>query len=59
LFVDVMAYVDAVSTPTELATRIAIFGTSYPASSIFVSFMQTALHKTMNGKGGLPGWKWL
>ena len=44
-------------TPAELATRIAIFGTSYPAANIFVSFMQAALHKGMEGKSGLAGWK--
>lgn len=46
-------------TPTELATRIAIFGTSYPGANIFVSFMQAALNKTMDGKAGLEGWQWL
>ena len=44
-------------TPKELATRLAIFGASYPASNIFVSSMQAALHKGMDGKGGLAGWK--
>ncbi|KAL7413814.1 major facilitator superfamily domain-containing protein [Mrakia frigida] len=46
-------------TPAELASRIAIFGTSYPAANIFVSFMQAALYKGMEGHAGLPGWKWL
>ncbi|CED85583.1 Permease of the major facilitator superfamily [Phaffia rhodozyma] len=46
-------------TPSELATRLAIFGTSYPAANIFVGFMQAALHSNMDGVGGLPGWKWL
>ncbi|KAJ6560974.1 major facilitator superfamily domain-containing protein [Mycena sp. CBHHK59/15] len=32
-------------TPDELAKRIAIFGTSYPAASIFTSFMQVGLYK--------------
>ena len=44
-------------TPAELATRLAIFGTSYPLSNIVVSSMQAALHKGMDGKGGLAGWK--
>ncbi|KAJ7501068.1 major facilitator superfamily domain-containing protein [Mycena galericulata] len=39
-------------TPDELANRIAIFGTSYPAASIFTSFMQG-----MNGTAGIPGWR--
>jgi len=47
------------STPSELATRIAIFGTSYPASSMFVSFMQVAIQETLDGRHGVPGWKWL
>lgn len=46
-------------TPRELATRIAIFGTSYPASQMFVSFMQVAIQSTLDGKAGVPGWKWL
>ncbi|KAH8806754.1 putative transporter [Flagelloscypha sp. PMI_526] len=43
----------------ELATRVAIFGTSYPASGIFVNFLQANLHKNMDGVQGLSGWRWL
>ncbi|CED85468.1 Permease of the major facilitator superfamily [Phaffia rhodozyma] len=46
-------------TPRELAARIAIFGTSYPAANMFVGFMQAALHTNMNGVAGLSGWRWL
>ncbi|KAL7413815.1 putative transporter [Mrakia frigida] len=46
-------------TPAELATRLAIFGSSYPAAQIFVGFMQVALHEGMEGHLGIPGWKWL
>jgi ACS family pantothenate transporter-like MFS transporter len=46
-------------TPSELATRVAIFGTSYPAANIFVGFLQTALHESMDGRHGLEGYQWL
>ncbi|RPA95038.1 MFS general substrate transporter [Choiromyces venosus 120613-1] len=42
--------------PSELARRVAIFGTSYPAANIFVGAMQAALHSSMDG---LSGWRWL
>ncbi|AFR98231.2 transmembrane transporter Liz1p [Cryptococcus neoformans C23] len=46
-------------TPSELATRIALFGTSYPAASMFVSFMQVSIQSTLNGAHGISGWRWL
>ena len=46
-------------TPRELALRLAIFGSSYPAAQIFVGFMQAALYKGMQGVGGISGWRWL
>ncbi|KAG7754860.1 hypothetical protein KL911_002299 [Ogataea haglerorum] len=46
-------------TQKELATRAALFTGSYYAGSMFTGFMQAAIYKTLNGHGGLAGWKWL
>lgn len=46
-------------TPSELATRVAIFSSSYPAASMFVSFMQVAIQETLDGAHGIAGWRWL
>ncbi|KAG7909727.1 hypothetical protein KL906_002483 [Ogataea polymorpha] len=46
-------------TKKELATRAALFTGSYYAGSMFTGFVQAAIYKTLNGHGGLAGWKWL
>ncbi|KAI5812694.1 putative transporter [Pyronema omphalodes] len=46
-------------TPSELSTRMALFGTSYPAANIFVGSMQAALWKGLHGTRGMAGWRWL
>ncbi|KAG7797941.1 hypothetical protein KL929_001906 [Ogataea haglerorum] len=46
-------------TQKELATCAALFTGSYYAGSMFTGFMQAAIYKTLNGHGGLAGWKWL
>ncbi|KAG7748744.1 hypothetical protein KL912_001806 [Ogataea haglerorum] len=46
-------------TQKELVTRAALFTGSYYAGSMFTGFMQAAMYKTLNGHGGLAGWKWL
>ncbi|ODV64069.1 putative pantothenate transporter [Ascoidea rubescens DSM 1968] len=46
-------------TPTEFATRAAVFGAAGCVGSMFIGFMQASIYTTMNGIGGLPGWRWL
>lgn len=45
--------------PLEIAKRTAIFTAVGQAGSMFAGVMMTAVHKSMNGYGGLPGWKWV
>ncbi|KAJ0285618.1 hypothetical protein Brms1b_004208 [Colletotrichum noveboracense] len=47
------------SKPLEIAKRTAIFTAVGQAGSMFAGVMMTAVHKSMNGYGGLPGWKWV
>lgn len=44
---------------TEINTRSATFTSSGLIGSIFSGFMQSAIHKNMNGLHGLEGWRWL
>ncbi|KAA8651373.1 uncharacterized protein ATNIH1004_000255 [Aspergillus tanneri] len=46
-------------TPPELGTRLAIFGVSGVAGSMFLGILQAALYKNLNGVSGLQGWQWL
>ncbi|RDW81140.1 uncharacterized protein DSM5745_04697 [Aspergillus mulundensis] len=46
-------------TPAELGKRLAIFGVSGVAGSMFLGILQAALYKNLNGAGGLEGWQWL
>lgn len=43
----------------ELATRSAIFTSSGLVGSMFSGFMQVQIHKSLNGKASLAGWRWL
>ncbi|OJD31358.1 pantothenate transporter liz1 [Diplodia corticola] len=45
--------------PLEIAKRTAIFTSVGQAGSMFAGAMMTAVHKTMDGYAGLPGWKWV
>jgi hypothetical protein len=47
------------SKPSEIAKRTAIFTAVGQAGSMFAGIMMTAMHKTMEGKGGLKGWQWV
>jgi hypothetical protein len=40
-------------TPAELGKRLAIFGVSGVAGSMFLGILQAALYKNLNGAGGL------
>ncbi|KAI8165090.1 Pantothenate transporter liz1 [Colletotrichum sp. SAR 10_70] len=46
-------------TPSELGKRLAIFGVSSVAGSMFLGILQAALYKNLNGVHGLEGWQWL
>lgn len=47
------------SKPSEIAKRTAIFTAVGQVGSMFAGIMMTAMHKTMEGKGGLKGWQWV
>ncbi|KAH9865814.1 hypothetical protein J1614_009401 [Plenodomus biglobosus] len=44
---------------SEIAKRTAIFTAIGQLGSMFAGIMMTAMHKTMEGKGGLRGWQWV
>ncbi|KAK7743697.1 hypothetical protein SLS62_010474 [Diatrype stigma] len=46
-------------TPRELAKRLAIFGVSGVAGSMFLGVLQAALYQNLGGARGLEGWQWL
>lgn len=46
-------------TPRELGKRLAIFGVSSSAGSMFLGVLQAALYQNLNGVHGLQGWQWL
>lgn len=46
-------------TPQELGKRSVIFQQSSAAAQMFSGFLQAAIYKGLNGRGGLKGWRWL
>jgi len=46
-------------TPREMAKRQAIYLSSSYIGSMFTFAMQSAIHETLDGQSGLPGWRWL
>ncbi|XMA19042.1 hypothetical protein WAI453_011833 [Rhynchosporium graminicola] len=46
-------------TQGELAKRLAIFGVSSVAGSMFLGILQAALYRNLDGVHGLEGWQWL
>ncbi|KAF7562889.1 hypothetical protein G7046_g1241 [Stylonectria norvegica] len=46
-------------TEHELGKRSGIFTASGLAGGMFGGFLQTGIHKSMDGLHGLPGWRWL
>ncbi|KAI9166358.1 Pantothenate transporter liz1 [Paramyrothecium foliicola] len=45
--------------PNEIAKRTAMFTVAGQAGSMFAGIMMAAIHRTMNGRGGLEGWQWV
>jgi ACS family pantothenate transporter-like MFS transporter len=45
--------------PEELGKRTAIFTSSGLAGTMFSGFLQGGIYKSINGRGGLAGWRWL
>jgi len=43
---------------SEAGKRIGLFQASGMVGTMFAGIMMTAIWNTMNGLGGLPGWKW-
>lgn len=46
-------------TPAELTARTAIFVSSGSLGTMFGGYIQSGIHKSLDGKAGLPGWKWI
>jgi ACS family pantothenate transporter-like MFS transporter len=46
-------------TEKELGKRSGIFTSSGLAGTMIGGFIQTGIHKSMNGLSGLSGWRWL
>jgi ACS family pantothenate transporter-like MFS transporter len=46
-------------TPKEMAKRQAIYMSASYTGSMFTFAMQSAIHSTLDGHSGLPGWRWL
>lgn len=46
-------------TPEELNARTAIFIASGSAGTMFGGYIQSGIYATLDGKAGLPGWKWI
>ncbi|KAK4993475.1 hypothetical protein LTR50_000405 [Elasticomyces elasticus] len=46
-------------TKRELGKRSGIFTASGLAGTMIGGFIQTGLHQSLEGKGGLAGWRWL
>ncbi|EXJ86334.1 hypothetical protein A1O3_03285 [Capronia epimyces CBS 606.96] len=45
--------------PNELTKRVAIFEQTTAIANMFSGYLQAGLYKSMNGKHGLAGWRWL
>ncbi|KAI1325225.1 MFS general substrate transporter [Xylariaceae sp. FL0255] len=46
-------------TGRELGKRSGIFTSSGLAGTLFSGFIQTGIQKSLNGRNGLAGWRWL
>jgi ACS family pantothenate transporter-like MFS transporter len=46
-------------TKEELAFRIGVFQASYYGGNMFAGFLQASIHKTLDGKLGRSGWRWM
>ncbi|CZT09539.1 related to transporter protein [Rhynchosporium graminicola] len=45
--------------PKELTKRVAILLEIESIASMFSGYLQAGIYKSLNGRHGLPGWKWL
>lgn len=46
-------------TPTELAKRMGFYHSCQGMGTLFAGFMQASISSTLDGNGGLAGWRWL
>ncbi|KAF2788792.1 retrograde regulation protein 2 [Melanomma pulvis-pyrius CBS 109.77] len=44
---------------TELSKRIAIFYSASYAANMFSGYLQAAIYRGLDGRAGMPGWRWL
>ncbi|KAK9448374.1 major facilitator superfamily domain-containing protein [Limtongia smithiae] len=45
--------------PNEMAKRMLIYDGSWAIASVCAGYIQAGIYATMNGTGGIPGWKWM
>ncbi|KAK9378178.1 major facilitator superfamily domain-containing protein [Kockiozyma suomiensis] len=45
--------------PDELAKRMTLYDAAWAIASMFSGYIQAGVHTSMNGLGGLSGWRWL
>jgi ACS family pantothenate transporter-like MFS transporter len=45
--------------PEEIGKRTAIFTSSGLIGTLFSGIMQGGIHKSLDGKAGFSGWRWL
>ena len=58
-YVGIMTILSNFYLPDELGKRTCIFQTSSSAAQMFSGYLQTGLHKGMDGVGGLSAFRWL
>ncbi|KAK9377983.1 major facilitator superfamily domain-containing protein [Kockiozyma suomiensis] len=45
--------------PDELAKRMTLYDAAWTIASMFSGYIQAGVYSSMNGLGGLSGWRWL
>ncbi|KAH8670123.1 major facilitator superfamily domain-containing protein [Tricladium varicosporioides] len=45
--------------PAEIGKRVGLFSACGQAGTMFAGIMMTAVYTSMDGLGGMPGWKWV
>ncbi|TQB70526.1 hypothetical protein MPDQ_000350 [Monascus purpureus] len=54
-----LTQIHTTDTPSEVGKRAAFFGASDMVGNMFLSVLQAALYKNLDGVNGLAGWQWL
>ncbi|KAK9452715.1 major facilitator superfamily domain-containing protein, partial [Dipodascopsis uninucleata] len=59
LWPGMMTVIGSWYTPDELGKRVSLFGIASSVASMFSGYIQAGVYSSMNGRYGIPGWKWL